>query len=323
MTIGIAASGANAGLAVFRALAAVERVAQGAIGGFAAFAAVDASGAVYRAETQRGGTRTLFTAGETTGVPPPSMAASATRAGIMSSGPDRPAPLAQFVPADAAAGLVTGHRLPNAAGLSGQPVNLAVLDRLRAGETARTAVAEVLDADPEADAGVIAIDQYGGIFSRNSRRVGQRPDLGHARREHGTSGAVVEVLHNAIFPADSLAALAADIALAVMAPTVSAGRITVAAGVPVIPGAADQVLVDAAGNAFRIETTDQRIVRGRHNCAAIYLGSLVIQSGRALGRTAFEPNVVVADGHIVSLSGQTRLELDYCAPEQPCMPDRP
>ena len=317
MTIGIAASGPNAGLAVYRALAAVQRVAQGAIGGFAVFAALDASGALFRAETQRGGTCTLFTAGETTGVPPPSAVAGATRAGIMSSGPDRPAPLAQFVPADAAAGLVTGHRLPNAAGRSGQPVNLAVLERLRAGATAVTAVTEVLDADPEADAGVIAIDQYGGLFSRNSYRVSQRPDLGHARREDDNNGAVVEVLHNAIFPVHSLAALAADIALAVMSPAGSAGRITVAAGVPVVSGSADRVLVDDAAKAFRVETTDQRIVRGRHNCAAIYLGSLVIQNGKALGHTAFEPNVVVADGRIVSLSGQSQLELDYRRPDAP------
>src|SRR5699024_9962606 len=124
MTIGIAAHGPNAGLAVARALAAVEKVATGATRGYAVFAAIDSAGRLHRAETQRGGTATLFVDAEATGVAPPAEAAAAHTAGLISSGPDRPAPLTQYVPAEPGAGLVTGHRLPNAAGTSGRPVNL-------------------------------------------------------------------------------------------------------------------------------------------------------------------------------------------------------
>ena len=44
MTIGIAAHGPNAGLAVYRSLRATERVGTGSIGGFAAFGAISADG---------------------------------------------------------------------------------------------------------------------------------------------------------------------------------------------------------------------------------------------------------------------------------------
>jgi len=316
MTIGIAASGRNAGLAVFRALAAVERVATGAIGGFATFAAIGADGRLHRASTQRGGTRTLFTAGETTGVAPPPEVAAATRAAVMSSGPDRPVPLDQFVTADTGAGLVTGHRLPNAAGVTGVPVNVAVLERLRAGDDAKTAVEAVLGGDPEADAGVIAVDREGRLHAHNSARAARRPDLGHARRENHRAGAVVEILHNAIEPHGALAALAAEIALAVLAPAAEpTGSVTVRAGTPLTRGDRPRVHVDGDGIAQRIETTDARLLDGEHNCAAIYLGADVVQDGRVLGRTLYEPNAVVANGIVLTLSGQSEIAIGYRLPE--------
>lgn len=312
MTIGIAAHGRNAGLAVLRALAAVEKVATGSIGGYAVFAAIDAEGVLYRAETQRGGTATLFVDGETTGAAPPNAAAVARTAGLMSSGPDRPTPLDQFVPAVPGVGLVTGHRLPNAAGVSGRPLNLDILDRLAAEANARAAVDTVLDANTEADAGVIAVDAHGRIYARNSARVSQRPDIGHARREDPETGAVVEVLHNAIFPIRSLAALAAEIALDAMVPRDRVdGSVIVSAGVEVVPGDDNRVVVDAAGTVLRVETTDHRVTRGHHNCAAIYIGARVVHDGHILGHTLFEPNVVVEDGCIVSMSGQSSMCIGY------------
>lgn len=312
MTIGIAASGPRAGLAVFRALAAVESIATGSIGGYAAFAAIDSEGGLHRAETQRGGTATLFVDGETTGVSPPEPVARAPIAGVMSSGPDRPTPLAQYVPAEPGAGLVTGHRLPNAAGVNGRPVNLEVLDQLRLGLAARAAVEAVLQADPESDAGLIAVDRDGGVFACNSERVARRPDLGHARRQSRDCGAVIEVLHNAISPAGAIAALAADIGLAVMVPERDAdGDLLVTASVPVATGNTNRVVLDDNGEALRVETTDARILKGRHNCAAIYLHSEVVAAGAVIGHTLFEPNVVVEDGRIVTLNGRTEMRIGY------------
>lgn len=309
MTIGIAAVGPNAGRAVFEALAAIERVGTGAIGGFAVFAALTRDGTLHRAETQRGGTRTLFTNGETTGGPPPQELAAATMAGLISSGPDRPAPLAQFLPAEPGIGLVTGHRLPNAAGVTGAPVNLAVMELMRAGRSAAEAVDAVLEADPQADAGLIAVDWRGGLHARNSARVMRRPDIGHARRE--ARGAAVEVLHNAIHPHGPLAALAAEIAMAVLDPMPATGIVTVRSGTPLVAGEESRVQVGPDSIAERVEVTDHRLLQGRHNCAAVYLGAKVMRGSECLGVTLYEPNVVVVDGRIVSLSGQTEVAISY------------
>lgn len=310
MTIGILASGPNAGLAVFRALAAAEKVASGAIGGFAAFAAIGTDGKLYRAETQRGGTTTLFTDAESTGTEPPAQIASATMAALMSSGPDRPAPLSQFVAAQAGAGLVTGHRLPNAAGLKGVPVNVQVLEKLQAGLSARRAVRDVMTANPDADAGIIAVDRQGSVYALDSARVAARTDLGHARLED-ESGAIVEVLHNAITPVGSLAALVCEIAMREMVPPPPlAGSFLVCAGTALRAGAANRVLT-SQGIAKAIETTDHVILSGRHNCAAVYLGAEVVDEAGVLGYTITEPNVVVENARIVSLSGQDKVAIGY------------
>lgn len=312
MTIGIGAIGENAGLAVFRALQAAERVGTGAIGGFAVFAAIDAAGSLRVAETQRGGTLTLFTDGEKTGVLPPAAIAEARFAVVMSSGPDRPEPLMQFLAADPAVGLVTGHRLPNTLGPDGLAMNAAVLSAMARGLSASTALDEVLDACPDVDAGMIALGPEAGIAGRNSVLVSRRPDLGAAQRFGSDKNAAVAVLHNAIHPHSSLAPLIADIAFEIVSPAQPvAGEITVSAGTQVIHGTRNRVLVDAIGNAIRIETENARLVTGRHNCAAIYLGSEIVRDGSVIGRTLFEPNVMVQDGTVESLSGQSEVRITY------------
>jgi hypothetical protein len=311
MTIGIGAAGPRAGLAVFRALQIAERAGSGSIGGYAVFAAIAGDGTLHRAETQRGGTATLFTAGERTGVEPPDDIANAPFAALMSSGPDRPAPLSQFLPGDGGIGLVTGHRLPNAAGPDGVPLNASVLAWMGRGLSADAALARVLDAAPDADAGMIALGPGRGIAMLNSARVARRPDLGSALAT-SPAGAAVAILHNAIWPARTLAPLLAEIALEVMVSSRAAlGTIEVRTGVAVVASERDRVIVDDRGVAVRIETTDARIVHGRWNCAAIYVGAEVVRDGSVLGATMEEPNVVVEDGVVVRLSGQPRFVIPY------------
>jgi hypothetical protein len=314
VTIGIGAFGPRAGLAVYQALRVAERVGRGAIGGFVTYAAITADGRLLRAETQRGGGSTLFTDGETTGVEPPEEVANAIAAGVISSGPDRPAPLTQFLPSDGAAGLVTGHRLPNAKNAGGQPINEEILALLRSGRAAREAVDAVLDRNANSDTGIIAVDRSGQVYSRNTARVLRRPDLGHARREHGSPKAVVEVLHNAIRPYPVVAALAADVALATMVgEPKEIGRVMVSAGCPVALGPEDAVLVDDDLNATKVVTTDPLLVSGRQVCAAIYLHSKVVKGGRVIGRTMFEPITTVVDGRITEMSGQKTLRISFQA----------
>lgn len=322
MTIGIGAVGPNAGLAVLETLRLAERAATGSIGGYAVFAALGDDGTLYRAETQRGGTATLFTAGERTGVTPPDEIARARYAAVMSSGPDRPAPLTQFLPAEARVGLVTGHRLPNGAGADGKILNIAVLDAMMHGLSAEGALIEVLGNSPDADAGMIALGPERGIAMLNSARVARRPDLGSAFLA-GPGGTAIAILHNAIWPAATLAPLLAEAGLETMLRAREpAGRVEVRAGTPVVAAAQDRVIVDDRMVAVRIETTDAPIAAGRHNCAAIYVGSRVMRNGTTLGVTMEEPNVVVDGGRVVSLSGQPRFLVGYCAEQNAENKDR-
>ncbi|MPT29156.1 MAG: hypothetical protein E2602_20150, partial [Achromobacter sp.] len=89
MTIGIAAYGSNAGAAVRAAALGAELLGHGAIGGFAVFAVLDEAGRVHHAACQRGGVTTLD-------LPPAWL--RARHAALIESGPDRPEPLAQFLP---------------------------------------------------------------------------------------------------------------------------------------------------------------------------------------------------------------------------------
>ena len=93
MTIGIAAYGPNAGQAIIDALRAAEVVGHGAISGFVSMVVIGEDGELHRIETQRGGTQGLLKGGEM-----PTHFMRARHAALMSSGPDRPSPLAQFTP---------------------------------------------------------------------------------------------------------------------------------------------------------------------------------------------------------------------------------
>lgn len=306
MTIGIAVRGPGAGLAAFRALRAVERVARGAIGGFVSFVALTETGLV-RAETQRGGSSTLFTAGERTGVEPPPHIALAPAAALMSSGPDRPAPLAQFTAGARGVGLVTGHRVPNRPGVDGASLLEATLRELAAGAGAEAAVRHQLERNPKADAGLIALDAAGNLFAANSAFVAQRSDLGEAHRVDGETGCAVAVLHNSIHPVAGLAGLAAAIALDSMNPADRVdGRVLLEAGAPLRLGAANALEVDDCDRVCGIVVVDPKLLHGRHEGGITGFRAEVRRGPTLLGHAIDEPFGVVENAHLVSISGAAR-----------------
>ena len=310
MTIGIAASGKDAGLAVFRALKSVEAVGSGCIGGFVSVAAITSAGELVRATTQRGGTSTLFVVDERTGTDPPPDVASAPIAALMSSGPDRPEPLAQFVAGDGATGLVTGHRFAHARGTNGVAFNRDVLDRMRRGVTVEEAVDAVVDENPHADVGLIGIDVDGNIHARNTDRVAGRMDGGSAEHCEGPPAPSVSVLHNAIHPVAGIAMMAVDVAMETMRPTRSPEFwIKVDAGTRVLLGERNFVRVDADLRAIDVTTTDPSLLTGRRDGSPIYIGSQVWQDDKCLGFTVFEPYVVLVDGVTESLIGQRSMRI--------------
>lgn len=300
-------AGPAAGTAAFAALRAVESVARGAIGGFVSIVVIGGDGRLLRAETQRGGTRTLFTLGEATGVAPPAPFADARIAALMSSGPDRPAPLAQFTPADARIGLVTGHRLPNMPGVDGEPVNQAVIRRMGAGASPRAAIEAELARNPEADAGLIALDCDGQIHLANSAFVAGRSDLGSALMSDPETGATVGVLHNAILPHQGLALLAASTALDAIAPADRCDfEVELTAGLTL--ELADENCVHLAGGRRieRVTVTQNSWLASCCQGAAINFAARVRRDGAVIGRTTSEPYCVAEHGRLRSISGQDR-----------------
>src|SRR5204863_8114664 len=129
------------------------------------FVTITGSGVVERLQTQNGGTAMLVQGG-VDGLP--ARIAEATVAGVMSSGPDRPEPLSQFTPADGKVGLVTGHRMPNTIGANGMNLNDEVLELMRCGRAPRDAVAAVFAANPDVDAGIIALSVDGSLYAADT-----------------------------------------------------------------------------------------------------------------------------------------------------------
>lgn len=314
MTIAIGAWGPQAGTAIISGLRAAEAVATGAIGGFAVLVVLTLEGELVWYETQRGGSRTLFIDGETTGVEPPDPVQRAIAAALISSGPDRPVPLSQFLAAHPQAGLVTGHRVPQGPTVEGRRLNQAVLDNLMQGASAQQATERVLQQNPQADVGLITVARSGQLYVQNAPRVARRPDVGQAYLTTEAPQAAVGVLHNAMKPYQTLAPLVAEVTLNRMVPDPPLiGWITLSAGIPVMTGDRDRVLVDGEGQATHLVTTDPSWTVGERSGVALYLHSLVCQGEQVLGKTQVEPLCLAQDGVILSFSGQKTLRLGYIA----------
>lgn len=304
MTIGIAAFGPNAGRAVFQALRAVEAVGRGAIGGFVSFVAITASGRIDRLQTQLGGTEMLLPGGA--GSLPPAIA-QATIAGLMSSGPDRPEPLSQFTPADGNVGLVTGHRMPNTIGVNGMNLNDEVLQLMRSGHRPVEAVGHVIAANPDGDAGIIALSLDGSMHAADTPSVGRRGDSGRAIIGSAAEGAAVAVLHNAIRPYRPIAALAAEIAMDVMRPSDRPdGWITFREGARAVSGRANSVSIGADGLVETIIVANPKFLAGRWNFGIGYEAP-VVRATEVVAAMLYEPYMVLQDGRLSTIDGQAEL----------------
>jgi hypothetical protein len=305
MTIGIAAYGPRAGMAVLKALAAVEAIGAGAIGGYISLVAIGIDGVLHRLEAQRGGTSTILSA------PLPVEIATARHAVLMSSGPDRPAPLSQFTPGDAKVGLITGHRFPNMPGETGMPLNEEVLHRMLGGELASKAVAAVLEGNPLADAGLIALSVNGEIALGDTVLLQDFPDRGRAQLGNLDEGAVVAVLHNGIAPYRGLALVAAEIALSCMTdPPDEIISVQLTAGTPVVAGRSNAVIVDDNRRVTALQVKDERKASGRWSFGLGYRTAVIDCRGRALGNVLFESFLVADAGVLQSVDGVAQKALD-------------
>ena len=303
MTICIAAYGSCAGKAVLSALAAVESVASGAIGGFVSAVAMD-DHQCFRAETQNGGVdqleymrcRTTFE--------------NAYIAGLISSGPNRPAPLSAFLPAEPGVGLVTGHRSPSIVCDSGEPLNLQILNNLKAGMSSYEAVDTIVSANPEADAGFVAMNCEGIAYAGNTPEVQRRPDIGIARLIR--QSASVLTMHNAIRPIKPLAELAANIAMETLCPQFTDIKTAyLFQGCEVIEGPETAIYIDNEFQVTRIIVTQSLRNKQNELNIALNLGyqPTVYVEKYQIGFLIHEPYLLISNGQLYSANGQSFIEL--------------
>lgn len=303
MTIGIAAAGKGAGLAILEALARLEAVTEGAIGGFVSVAALRSDGSVARAEMQGGGAHAVLARGL------PAELQEAPRAVLMSSGPDRPEPLAQFTPARGRVGLVTGHRFPNARGVDRMPLGEQALAAMAAGEAPDVAARRIAARNPGADAGLILLSADGHIGLANTELVLRHPDLGQAVDR--TSGRAIAVLHNSIAPHGGLAEFAVGLVARRLGTPASARRsIRLVAGLPVRSSAVTSRVIVEYGQAIAIE-----IATAYHGdpswSAGLGPATAVFERSQLLGHMDVDPFLIVRDGRLVSADGHEIATIAY------------
>lgn len=279
MTIGIAASGPGAATCALRALRGVETLGSGSIGGFAVLAVMNEDGRLRYAQTQNGGSSGLCIDADWL---------SCERAAIISSGPDRPEPLRQFLPGLDGVGLVTGHRLPNRP-FADSRLNLAVLARLQSGLAPDAAIGEVFTAYPECDAGLMALTADGRIAYADSARVRRRKDIHSAAIEN--AGSSIAVMMNSIHFPPGIGEQAADIIgeLALRVPpsrgSTGARLLGLADRCPVVYAEQDRVIVDLdTDEVVAIRNADPLIRRAEGRWPVIQNGCPVYTTqGEAVG----------------------------------------
>ena len=221
----------------------------------------------------------------------------------MSSGPNRPSPLAQFTPGDPRVGLVTGHRLPNTVGAGGTPLNEEVLALMRAGAAPAEAVAQVADDNPTVDGGLIALSLDGRICAKDTAYVARFPDRNEAVLGPSQNGCVVAVLHNAIRPHRSLATLVAEVALDRMdPPDVADDSLRLNSGVPVERGEGNAIHANELRTATFITVGDPKYLHGRWSMGMVCRGRSFreldrgARTLRALSRPLFRPRGIDGRG---------------------------
>lgn len=303
MTIGIAAFGPNAGSGVIGGLRAVERIARGAIGGFVSLAAITEDGRLLRASIQVGGAGALF--GDT----PPAEIAQARIAGVISSGPDRPEPLSDFISAAPGIGIVTGHRMPQTRVEGGIALNALILAKMQSGADPQQAVDQVIAQYPDMDAGFLACSTDGRFGMANTPAVLARGDQASGVLRDPSSAAQVASIHNAIFPHRLVASLANEVAMETMlrsdAPT---SWIRIPSGISLEHGPRARIDVGADGTALRVIHHQRKFLTGSWSMG---LGDRVAVMSREtqLGWLGYEPFMTLVDGKVRGIDGQDTISV--------------
>jgi hypothetical protein len=180
---------------------------------------------------------------------------------------------------------------------------------MRLGSSPEDAVAEVIGANSEIDAGIIALAVDGRAHAANTTYVQRRSDLGQAMIGSQVEGALVAVLHNAIRPHRPLAALAAEVALDVMKPADRPDDwIFFHAGVNITLGSVNAVVVDARGVVELMVIDNPKYLTGSWSLG-VGSETKVLRHPGAFGAMIYEPYMIVKNGRLQSVDGQSELSV--------------
>ena len=297
MTIGIAAFGPNAALGIISGLDAVEKIGRGAIGGFVSIVALNEKGELIRFASQDGGAKILFTNDLIYRIK------GVRLAGLISSGPNRPEPLSQFIAAKPGVGIVTGHRMPQTKSSNGTALNSLVLQNMEKGMHPQQAIDVVTATHPNADAGFIAFSIDGDIGQGNCALVSMRSDQGLGSLSVNKEVAWVSTIHNSISPSGLIVTLANQVTLDTMLSSdLESEWITIEAGIKLELGAEPRVYVGSNGKINRIIVAHGDYLKGQRS---IGLGDMVpvVSGSTQLGWLGYEPFLIVENGRIKSVDG--------------------
>ncbi|MEM8571066.1 MAG: hypothetical protein AAGG56_09165 [Pseudomonadota bacterium] len=303
MTIGIAAFGPKSAIGILAGLRAVERVSHGAIGGFVSFAAIYAEGTVLRATTQTDGVDAVFP-GEL-----PDELAGATLAGLISSGPDRPEPLEDFIAAEAGVGIVTGHRMPHLRAENGTALNALVLEEMKSGTDPQTAVDRVIAQHADMDAGFIACSVDGQIGFGSTPLVLARSDQGGGALASSDGTVRVASIHNAVHPHRVTSLLANEITLdRMLRPEKPVAWVRFSSGPRLLYGPKAEVHVDASGDLQELRHPQEKLQTGLWSAG---LGDRVgvFFTGQHIGWLGYEPFMIFSEGRVQSIDGKDEMRV--------------
>ena len=312
MTIGIAAIGPAAGSGIIAGLRAVEKIGRGAIGGFVSLVILSDDGRLLRASVQDGGAEALFP--EET----PREIAQAQFAGLISSGPNRPEPLSQFITAKPGVGIVTGHRMPHTKGKDKIALNSIVLAEMASGKDPQEAIDRVVGLYPDMDAGFLAVSVDGRMGIGNCQSVLTRRDKGMGILNVKSGAAKVATIHNSIFPHGLVSTLANHVAMDTMFHQgIPKQWIIIKSGITLKFGARTQVHIDSSSMVEHIVTSNNTCLNGSW---AVGLGDIVevLSRGVRLGYLGYEPFMTLLNGQIVDIDGYKEIKLPVFA-QHPCV----
>ena len=303
MTIGIAAFGPKAGAGIIAGLGAVEKIGRGAIGGFVSLVVLTDDGRLLRASVQVGGSEALFPEDL-----PPEIAQTQC-AGLISSGPNRPEPLSQFITAKIGVGIVTGHRMPHTEGKDKIALNSMVLAEMEAGRYPQTAIDYVLNLYPNADAGFLAVSVNGRMGIGNCKSVLARGDKGMAILNVKSRTAKIATIHNAIQPHSLISTLSNQVGKDKMCHQGGPEQwITIKSGITVKSGTTAQVHVDSSRMVKNIVIQNNLFL---NDSCAVGLGDIVevLSHGVRLGWLGYEPFMTLLNGQVVEIDGYKEIKL--------------